>query len=194
MASPSFSFLEGLPELSTSVTGKKIATARTSPSGLPVVSLPRVAIIRLKCPPALAPMTPSLAGVDAVLIGVFADVPNGAGDVVVNLRDGRLGLGEVRHGEHRVAAPQERLAHHRLEVVGVRPPTAANHHHDAEAVGFPRLQEFIGQLVLVALAVNDPLLLGEPRRSAAGGTQYDAQAKPEDGGMTCFHELSVGRV
>ena len=121
------------------------------------------------------PDDPKLTGVNPVLSGMHANVLHRAGDVVINLRDGRLGLGEVRHGEQRVAAPQECLAHHRLEVIRVRSPGTAHHHYHAEAVGLPGLHELVGQFVIVPLAVDDPFLLGEFGRGTTGGTQREGQ-------------------
>ena len=134
--------LPGLPKLRKSVGGKKQATACTRLDSRSTGSLafgsplsPAGPQHQRQVPARRAAVDPDPIRVDAVVLGMMANEPDGPVHVLDDLGDGEPGLAAVDHGEDGVAAVDERSDEGRVDRLVRGEEAAADDEDDADALG-----------------------------------------------------------
>src|SRR5262249_36405925 len=130
--------------------------------------------------------------VDAVILGVIANEPNGPVHILDDLRDGETRLAAMNHGENRVAAIDERPEICRGDRL-VRGSKAAAHHEDnPRTVDLRSGREDIHRQGCAELSRVDDIFLAVKCRligaDGRAGQESTGEQTQGDHGLGSFHE------
>src|SRR5262249_28528600 len=106
--------------------------------------------------------------VDVIILGMIADIADGAMNILDDFGDGKLWLRAVNHGEYGVAVLEERLVHFRAYEDRMRTPTAADDEDDAKSITLLLGSEYVHRQGKAGLAAINYVAGTQVGRNALG--------------------------